>query len=121
MHGKGKSSFVLWVGFLPAFLFMGCKKEVATSGASVDPAQAQIARGKSVYMGACIACHHSDPRQAGALGPEIAGSSKELLEARIMRAQYPDGYTPKRPSRTMVALPHLKDDIDSLHSYLNSP
>ncbi|MEQ1878423.1 MAG: cytochrome c, partial [Bdellovibrionia bacterium] len=73
------------------------------------------------YMSACIACHNSDPKVDGILGPAIHGSSKELLEARILRAEYPTGYTPKRNSKTMVALPHLKGDIDALVAYLNSP
>jgi mono/diheme cytochrome c family protein len=76
------------------------------------------ARGKSVYLGNCIACHSPDPRQIGAIGPEVAGSSHELLEARVLRAQYPDGYTPKRDTAQMVALPHLENDIDALEVFL---
>ena len=107
--------------FLPALFFFGCKKDqLAAPPDGAQAAQALVNRGKAVYLSVCIACHNSDPHQPGVLGPEIAGSSKELIEARVMRAEYPAGYSPKRPSHTMVALPHLKDEIDGLHAYLNS-
>ncbi|MBW2273383.1 MAG: c-type cytochrome [Deltaproteobacteria bacterium] len=76
------------------------------------------ARGRAVYMGNCIACHNPDPKQVGALGPELAGSSSELLEARVLHARYPEGYTPKRDTTQMVALPHLENDIDALAVFL---
>ena len=79
-----------------------------------------VARGKSVYQSNCTACHAPDPRVAGALGPDLAKSSLELLELRVLRAEYPAGYTPKRSSKVMQPLPHLKADIPALHAYLNS-
>ena len=82
------------------------------------PADPLAERGKSVYLQQCIACHNLDPAQPGALGPAIKGSSRELVEARVLRAEYPAGYTPKRTTTTMVALPHLADDIDALTAYL---
>jgi hypothetical protein len=48
----------------------------------------------------------------------VAGSSPELLEARVLHAEYPPGYTPKRTSEQMVAFPHLAGDLDALHAYL---
>lgn len=79
-----------------------------------------VARGRSVYNANCIACHAMNPSQEGALGPAVHGSSLELLEARVMRAEYPEGYSPKRPSRLMVAMPHLEREVAALHAYLNS-
>lgn len=79
-----------------------------------------VKRGRSVYMSNCIACHNQNPAQDGALGPAIAGSSHELIEARVLRAEYPPGYTPKRDSKAMIALPHLAGEIDALTAYLNS-
>ncbi len=76
------------------------------------------ARGKRVYMANCIACHSQDPAIDGALGPAVAGSSRELVEARVLRAEYPEGYTPKRPSKVMIALPHLEGEIDALTAFL---
>ena len=83
-----------------------------------SPADPLAERGRSVYVQQCIACHNVDPAQTGALGPAVKGSSRELLEARVLRAEYPPGYTPKRTTTTMVALPHLSGDIDALTAYL---
>ena len=79
-----------------------------------------IAAGRSVYNANCIACHAMDPKIDGALGPAVAGSSLELLEARVVRGGYPEGYEPKRPSRVMVALPHLEPRLPELAAYLQS-
>ena len=79
-----------------------------------------IAAGRSVYNANCIACHAMDPSRDGALGPAVAGSSYELLEARVVRGNYPEGYTPKRDSRVMVALPHLEPRLEELAAYLGS-
>ena len=79
-----------------------------------------VARGRSVYSANCIACHAVDPAQDGSLGPAVAGSSLELLEARVLHAEYPEGYTPKRTSGLMVAMPHLERELEALHAYLNA-
>jgi mono/diheme cytochrome c family protein len=76
-------------------------------------------RGRAVYTGVCIACHGADPSLDGALGPAISGSSRELVEARVVRGTYPPGYTPKRPSSAMPAFPHLADDVDALTAWLD--
>jgi mono/diheme cytochrome c family protein len=78
------------------------------------------ASGRGVYNANCIACHAMDPRQDGALGPAVAGSSRELLEARVLRAEYPAGYAPKRETRVMVPLPHLESKLPELAAYLDS-
>lgn len=80
-----------------------------------------ISRGKSVYAGNCIACHNPDPKLAGTVGPEIYGSSIELLEARLLKGAYPEGYKPKRPGAGMPVFPHLAGDISALHAFLNAP
>ena len=92
-----------------------CTKKAAEAPAS------PIEQGKSFYLRHCIACHNADPKVDGAIGPAVYGSSLELLEARVLRAEYPAGYAPKRTTRVMTALPFLKDDIPALHAYLNSP
>jgi len=79
-----------------------------------------VKRGKAVYMGSCIACHNANPKLAGGIGPDIAFSSLELIEARVMRGEYPEGYKPKRQTKVMVAMEELKDDIPAIHAYLNS-
>jgi len=79
-----------------------------------------IEAGRAAYNANCIACHNMDPRQDGAIGPAVAGSSLELIEARVLRAEYPPGYVPKRNTRVMIALPHLKPRLPELAAYLGS-
>jgi mono/diheme cytochrome c family protein len=90
---------------------LGCGKTAQDDGL--------VARGRSVYMTNCITCHHTDPARDGNVGPGLKGSSLELLQYRVLQIQYPPGYKPKRPTRLMPALPHLKDDIPALHAFLN--
>ena len=80
----------------------------------------RVEAGRGAYNANCIACHAVDPTQDGALGPAVSGSSLELLTARVLRSEYPEGYTPKRPSRLMVPLPHLEERLPELEAYLNS-
>lgn len=77
-------------------------------------------RGRQAYTSNCIACHNPDPAQAGGVGPAIAGSSRELLEARILRAEYPSGYSPKHDTQLMPAQPYLAPQLDDLVAYLAS-
>jgi len=79
-----------------------------------------VEAGRSVYNANCIACHNMNPTRDGALGPAVAGASLGLLEARVIRGEYPEGYTPKRPSRVMIPLPHLEPRLPELADYLGS-
>lgn len=82
--------------------------------------QALIDKGHKVYIANCLSCHGPDPRVDGPVGPSLAGSSLELLKARVLYLKYPEGYKPKRDSGSMVALPHLEPDLPALAAYLNS-
>lgn len=75
-------------------------------------------RGRAVYIANCVACHNSDPSKEGPIGPAIKGSSKELLESRVLTTSYPPGYEPKRPTKVMPQFPFLKDEIKNLAEYL---
>jgi mono/diheme cytochrome c family protein len=77
-----------------------------------------VERGRQVYMSQCTQCHAADPAQAGAVGPAVKGSSKALLEAKVLHGNYPAGYTPKRPTRVMPPQPALAPDIGALMAYL---
>jgi mono/diheme cytochrome c family protein len=81
-------------------------------------ADASVSRGRAVYAANCIACHNPDPALDGGIGPAVAGSSLALVEARIMRSQYPEGYTPKRDTRAMIALPYLENDLAAIVAFL---
>ncbi len=78
-----------------------------------------VDHGKRLYQAQCSSCHHRDPHQDHVLGPAVAGSSFELLEARILRAEYPEGYQPKRSTKIMLRMPALKTQIEALYVYLN--
>jgi mono/diheme cytochrome c family protein len=78
------------------------------------------AKGRQIYALNCTACHNADPTKDGALGPAIAGSSLELVTARVLHAAYPPGYTPKRQTQQMVALPHLEPALPDIAAYLQS-
>lgn len=87
-----------------------CKPEKA------DP----VELGRRAYAANCIACHNPDPTRDGTVGPAIAGSAPELVRARVLHAEYPPGYKPKRDSHLMPAQPFLADDVENLAAYLGS-
>ena len=93
---------------------------VATLAACSEPPSGgpSAERGRQVYLAQCIACHNPDPALAGPLGPPVRGSSRELLEAKVLRGAYPAGYTPKRPTSVMPPQPVLQPDIPSLTAFL---
>ncbi len=75
-------------------------------------------KGRRVYMSNCVACHNANPKIDGPIGPAIAGSPKDLLLARLTDNGYPPGYKPKRSTKVMAPLPHLKGDVDALEAFL---
>jgi mono/diheme cytochrome c family protein len=77
------------------------------------------AKGRQVWLGQCAACHNQDPTKAGAIGPAVKGSSRDLLEARVLRGAYPPGYAPKRDTKVMLARPDLAPVIGDLAAYLD--
>ncbi len=87
-----------------------------------DPAGGADAfeRGRRSYVANCAACHHPNPALEGSLGPPIAGSPRELLEARVLRGNYPEGYAPKRDTALMQPLLYLSGELDDLTAYLAS-
>jgi len=82
------------------------------AGCSESTESPLVKQGKQVYLAQCTACHAFDPSQPGAVGPEVKGASRELLEAKLLRGTYPPGYRPKRPTSAM--------DFDSSSSTIRS-
>ena len=79
----------------------------------------QAERGRQVYQAQCVACHHpTDPSKPGAVGPELKGMSRAVLEAKVLRGAYPEGYRPRRPTNAMPPQPQLGPEIDALAEYL---
>jgi mono/diheme cytochrome c family protein len=91
---------------------MACSDDAAESK---DPA---YARGQNIYRNVCIACHHANPSQPGIIGPAIANASLELLEAKVLRGEYPEGYTPQRSTKQMPPLQYLEANLGDLAAYL---
>jgi mono/diheme cytochrome c family protein len=112
---RSRSHAIAW-GLIAAILSLsglaGCKREADTRSAAD--------KGRTLYSLHCIACHNVNPAKDGSLGPALQGSSLDLLLARILRAEYPPGYTPKRATRIMQKLPLSEEEVKSLHAYLNS-
>lgn len=90
----------------------------ALAGCTDQAADPLVERGRQVYLAQCMVCHGPDPAQGGPLGPAVKGSSRALLEGKILRGDYPPGYTPKRDSRAMPPMPALAPDIEALAAYL---
>jgi len=92
---------------------------VALAGCSEEPKlSAQGERGRQIYQAQCIACHNPDPAKAGPIGPDVRGSSEELLRAKVLGGSYPPGYAPKRATKVMQPMPQLANDIPALAEYL---
>lgn len=92
-------------------LLAGC----SDSGTARDPA---AEHGRQIYLAQCIVCHNADPALPGAVGPAVRGSSRALLEAKLVKGTYPDGYTPKRPTKLMPPQPGLEPDVPNLAAFL---
>ena len=91
---------------------------VALGGCSDSGRSPAAERGRQTYLAHCVACHNTDPSQPGPVGPPIKGSSRELLEAKVVNGTYPPGYTPKRPTKVMVPIPAVAPETASLAEYL---
>ena len=88
------------------------------AGCSDQNASPAAQRGRQIFLAQCTQCHNPDPAQAGAVGPPIKGSSKDLLEAKLLRGSYPPGYAPKRPTAIMPQQPAVAPDIPALAEFL---
>jgi len=96
----------------------GCSREAGEPAVPNRPGDPE--RGRLLYLANCTACHNTDPTKPGPVGPEVAGASLALVEARVLHAGYPPGYTPKRSSNVMPPLPHLAPAVPDIAAYLGS-
>jgi mono/diheme cytochrome c family protein len=103
----------------PRVVAVGSVLATALLGGCADNGgDALVARGRQIYLAQCIQCHNANPAIPGPVGPAVKGASRELLEAKIIRGEYPPGYTPKRPTKVMPPQPTLAPDIPALAAYL---
>lgn len=95
-------------------LLVSCKKESSNTAAT------PFEGGRKIYNTYCIACHNINPTKDGGIGPAIWQSPRELIAAKVLRNQYPDGYKPKRDSKLMTTFPLSQEQIDQITAYLNA-
>ncbi len=79
-----------------------------------------IEKGRMVYFANCVSCHNNNPKKPGSIGPEVYGASIDVLTQKIVFGKYPENYSPKRTSKLMLLMPHLKKEISNLHAFINS-
>ena len=79
-----------------------------------------IEKGRMVYFANCVSCHNNNPKKPGSIGPEVYGASIDVLTQKIVFGKYPENYSPKRTSKIMSLMPHLKKEISNLHAFINS-
>jgi mono/diheme cytochrome c family protein len=91
---------------------------VAVGGCTESGLSPSAERGRQIYLAQCTACHNTDPSQPGTIGPAVKGSSRELLEAKVLQGTYPSGYTPQRPTKVMVPMPQVEPELAALADYL---
>ena len=106
MRKSAAVALAIWATFAAA----------SCEGKKVTPAE----RGRVLYMSNCVVCHNPDPNLPGSQGPDIAGSSRELVEDRVLHLTYPPGYTPKRKTHAMKAIPTLAPEIDNIVAFLQA-
>lgn len=86
--------------------------------------QVDINKGKRIWLSTCIQCHNRDPNMKGSLGPEVVDAPLSVMTAKVMTGKYPEplpaGFVPKRKTKAMRPLPKFKDDIPSIHAYVQS-
>lgn len=76
--------------------------------------------GQALYKSRCAICHNVNPTKPGNIGPDLAGSSLELITLKTQERKYPKDYKPKRKTRIMPKIKLSEAQIKSLHAYINS-
>jgi cytochrome c2 len=75
--------------------------------------------GKAIYQSRCTSCHNTNPTKPGNIGPDIAGSSLELITLKTQKREYPKGYKPKRKTRIMPKIVLSGGQLKELHAYIS--
>jgi cytochrome c553 len=97
-------------------LFIAC---LIISAVLSELQRADASTGSILYKNRCASCHNVNPTKTGSIGPDLAGSSLELITLKTQERKYPVGYKPKRKTRVMPKIPLSKTQIKSLHDYIN--
>ncbi len=92
----------------------------ACSGDSDSSADPAVARGETIYRNICVVCHNADPNEQGTMGPAIARATRDVLEAKVLRGEYPAGYTPARETHQMPQFEYLEPNLDDIEAFIAS-
>lgn len=76
--------------------------------------------GKSIYVSNCINCHGSNPNYAGAIGPDLVSTPKEVYFTKVNHGEYPANYKPKRSSAAMPMFDYSEIELDAVFEYIQS-
>jgi mono/diheme cytochrome c family protein len=82
---------------------------IETGNASTDGA---------LYKTRCISCHNANPSKPGAIGPDIADSSLELITLKTQKREYPKNYKPKRKTRIMPRIILSENQLKDIYNYI---
>lgn len=100
---------------IDVLIFFAATMLVALLLSSVSEANS----GKAIYQSRCTSCHNTNPTKPGNIGPDIAGSSLELITLKTQKREYPKGYKPKRKTRVMPRIVLNEKQLKELHTYIN--
>lgn len=101
---------------IDALVFFAATMLVALLLSSISEASS----GKALYQSRCTSCHNTNPTKPGNIGPDLAGSSLELITLKTQKREYPKGYKPKRKTRVMPRVVLTEKQLKDLHAYINS-
>lgn len=86
--------------------------------------EAQINRGRQLYLSNCTSCHNRDPNVKGPIGPELVDAPLSVMTSKVMTGVYPAalpaGFVPKRKTKLMRKIPKLEKEIPSIHLWIQS-
>ncbi|MGE3610419.1 MAG: cytochrome c [Bacteriovoracaceae bacterium] len=87
-------------------------------------AQVSLEKGKRLFLSNCTSCHNKDPNFKGSIGPELVDAPLDVMTAKVTTGRYPEklpaGFIPKRKTKLMRPFPHLKNDVPSIHAWIQS-
>lgn len=96
-------------------LLAGCGRDESSTTTGTG---GNAAKGQQMWLAHCVACHNADPAKDGPIGPAVNGSSPALLEAKVLRGDYPPGHKPKRETKVMPPRPDLAPNLPDLVAFL---
>jgi ubiquinol-cytochrome c reductase cytochrome c subunit len=86
--------------------------------ATCVPAQAQVARGRQLYVDGCSSCHGLDARGRPGQGPTLKGAGAAAADFYLSTGRMPLDDPNEQPLRTKPAYP--RSDVEALVAYIGS-